>query len=78
MDDVEYFLVHQSYREQCYQIKNCTQLYWTLKKRPTEERKKHTRIVEEQGYVKACPVNLRKKDGSIINTPLISNGGKKR
>jgi len=37
-----------------------------------EERERHTHIVEQQGFTKDYPVNLRKKDGSIINTLITS------
>jgi len=37
-----------------------------------EERKKHTKIIEQEGFAKEFPVNLRRKDGSIINTLITS------
>jgi PAS domain S-box-containing protein len=37
-----------------------------------EERKRHTRLIEQQGFTKEIAVNLRKKDGSIINTLITS------
>ena len=37
-----------------------------------EERKRHTHLIEQQGFTKESAVNLRKKDGSIINTLITS------
>jgi len=37
-----------------------------------EERERHTKIIGQQGFAKEFPVNLRKKDGSIINTLITS------
>jgi len=41
-----------------------------------EDRERHTKIIEQQGFAKESPVNRRKKDGSIINT-LITSVAKK-
>jgi len=41
-----------------------------------EERERHTKIIEQQGFAKEFPVNLRRKDGSIVNT-LITSVAKK-
>jgi len=32
------------------------------------DRVKHIRVIEQQGFTKEYPVNLRRKDGSVINT----------
>jgi len=37
-----------------------------------EERKRHTYFIEQQGFTKDFAVNLRKKDGSIVNTLITS------
>ncbi len=37
-----------------------------------EDRKRHIQIIEKQGFTKEFPVNLRKKDGSVINTLITS------
>ncbi|MCK4269306.1 MAG: PAS domain S-box protein, partial [Methanogenium sp.] len=37
-----------------------------------EERKKHIRIIAKQGYTKEYPADLRKKDGTVINTLITS------
>ncbi|MBU0497603.1 MAG: PAS domain S-box protein [Candidatus Thermoplasmatota archaeon] len=37
-----------------------------------EDRKRHIQIIEQQGYTKDYSVNLRKKDGRIINTLITS------
>jgi PAS domain S-box-containing protein len=37
-----------------------------------EEREKHTRVIEQQGFSKEFAVNLRKKDGSIVNALITS------
>ena len=39
-----------------------------------DERQRHTKIIEQEGFTKDFPINLRRKDGSIINT-LITSGG---
>lgn len=37
-----------------------------------EDRTTHIRLIEESGFVKDYPVDLRKKDGSVINTVITS------
>ncbi|MDD1674986.1 MAG: PAS domain S-box protein, partial [Methanomicrobiales archaeon] len=37
-----------------------------------EDRKKHTQIIEAQGFIKEYPVDLRRKDGTIIHTLITS------
>ncbi|MCX5846489.1 MAG: PAS domain S-box protein [Deltaproteobacteria bacterium] len=37
-----------------------------------QDRHRHTQIIEQQGFCQDFPVNLRKKDGSIINTLVTS------
>ncbi len=37
-----------------------------------DDRKKHTQLIEQQGFVKDFEVNLRKKDGNIINALITS------
>ena len=41
-----------------------------------EKRKRHLQLIEQQGFTKEFPVNLRRKDGSIINT-LVTSVAKK-
>ena len=41
-----------------------------------EERKKHIKLIEQQGFTKDYPVNLRKRDGSIINVLITSSARK--
>jgi PAS domain S-box-containing protein len=38
----------------------------------TEERQRHTKIIDQEGFTKDYPVNLRRKDGSITNTLITS------
>jgi PAS domain S-box-containing protein len=42
-----------------------------LYERPTD-REAHVRAIERQGHTKEYPVNLRRKDGSVINTLITS------
>jgi PAS domain S-box-containing protein len=37
-----------------------------------EERRMHVQTIEQQGFLKEYPVNLRRKDGGIINTLITS------
>ena len=37
-----------------------------------EERKRYTRLIAKQGFVKDYPVNLIKKDGTVISTLITS------
>jgi len=37
-----------------------------------EERRKHIQTIEQQGFLKDYPINLRRKDGGIINTLITS------
>ncbi len=37
-----------------------------------EERKRHAQLIDQQGFTKDFAVNLRRKDGSIINTLITS------
>ncbi len=37
-----------------------------------EERRRHTKIIDQEGFSKEFPVNLRRKDGRIINTLITS------
>jgi two-component system, NtrC family, sensor kinase len=37
-----------------------------------DDRKRHTQLIEQQGFIKDFEVNLRKKDGNIINVLITS------
>ncbi len=66
VNDVAVELFGYSSREELMQVK-VQNLYTT-----PEERAKHNSIIAEHGYAKELPVDMRRKDGTVIHTLITS------